>query len=132
MKVEIEQVDGRRMVVRSRGVELIVDDTTEAGGPGDGFRPTELLMGALGTCMIGTMINFARNQSISVSNISMTLEDTEAEHPERIGTIRAVMRLETDATERRRASLERVAAACKITSTLESGSEIGFAFEVME
>ena len=132
MKVEVEQVAGRRMVVRARGVELIVDDTLAAGGPGDGFRPTELLMGALGTCMIGTMINFARNQDISVSNISMTLEDESAEHPERIGDIRAVMRLETDATDRRRAGLERVAAACKITNTLESGSEIGFAFEVME
>lgn len=132
MKVEIEQVAGRRMAVRARGVELIVDDTTEAGGPGDGFRPTELLMGALGTCMIGTMINFARNQSISVSNISMTLEDTEAAHPERIGTIRAVMKLETDATDRRRASLERVAGSCKIHNTLESGPEISFEFEVME
>ncbi|HKZ28330.1 MAG TPA: OsmC family protein [Acidimicrobiia bacterium] len=132
MKVEVEQVAGRRMVVRARGVELIVDDTLAAGGPGDGFRPTELLMGALGTCMIGTMINFARNQDISVSNISMTLEDESAEHPERIGDIRAVMRLETDATDRRRAGLERVAAACKIHNTLEHGPEIGFGFEVIE
>jgi putative redox protein len=132
VKVEIEQVAGRRMVVRARGVELIVDDTVEAGGPGDGFRPTELLMGALGTCMIGTMINFARNQGVSVSNISMMLEDVEAEHPERIGEIRAVMKLETDATDRRRASLERVAGACKIHNTLESEPEINFEFEVME
>ncbi len=132
MKVNIEQVEGRRMIVRARGVELIVDDTIESGGPGDGFRPSELLMGGLGTCMIGTMITFARNQGISVSGISMTLEDETVEHPERIGVINAVMRLETDADDRRRATLERVAGACKIHNTLEHSPEIRFVFEVRE
>ncbi len=132
MKVNIEQVEGRRMIVRARGVELIVDDTIESGGPGDGFRPSELLMGGLGACMIGTMITFARNQGISVSGISMTLEDETVEHPERIGVINAVMRLETDADNRRRATLERVAGACKIHNTLEQSPEIRFVFEVRE
>ena len=106
-----------------------MDDTAENGGPGDGFRPTALLMGGLGACMIGTMINFANNQGISVSNISMTLEDEPAQHPDRIGIINAVMHLETDADDRRRASLERVAGACKIHNTLEQGPEIRFVFQ---
>jgi putative redox protein len=132
VNVEVEQVAGRRIAIRARGVELIVDDTIEAGGPGDGFRPSELLMGALGACMIGTMITFARRQDISVSNISMTLEDETIGRPERIGAIRASMRLETDATERRRGSLERVAGACKIHNTLGHKPEITFDFEVIE
>ena len=129
MKVEIEQVEGRRMRIRARGVELIVDDTVEAGGPGDGFRPSELLMGALGSCMIGTMITFARNQGIAVSDISMTLEDEAFDHPDRIGTIRIGMSLETDADDRRIKTLERVAGACKIHNTLERPPEIVFEFE---
>ena len=47
MHIEMEQIEGRRFRIKARGLELIVDDTIEAGGPGDGFRPSELLMGAL-------------------------------------------------------------------------------------
>lgn len=128
MKVAIEQVEGRRMAIRARGLEVIVDDTVEAGGPGDGFRPSELLMGALGTCMIGTMITFARNQGIGVSNVSMQLDDESLQHPERIGTIRISMDLDTDADDRRVNTLERVAGACKIHNTLERSPEIVFDF----
>ncbi len=129
MNVEIEQIDGRRMRIKARGNEIIVDDTIEAGGPGDGFRPSELLLGALGTCMIGTMITFARNQEITVSDISMTMEDEALGHPDRIGTIRIAMKLDTDAENRRVKTLERVAGACKIHNTLERSPEIVFEFE---
>lgn len=128
MRVDIEQIEGRRMAIRARGLEIIVDDTVEAGGPGDGWRPSELLMGALGTCMIGTMITFARNQGISVTDISMDVEDEALDHPDRIGTIRIAMRLDTDADDRRIKTLERVAGACKIHNTLERSPEIVFDF----
>jgi uncharacterized OsmC-like protein len=128
VKVEVTQVEGRRMAIRARGLELIVDDTLEAGGPGDGWRPSELLMGALGTCMIGTMINFATNQGISVSDITMEVEEETVEHPERLGTIRIAMHLDTDADDRRIRTLERVAGACKIHNTLERSPEIVFDF----
>jgi len=132
MQVDIEQIEGRRMAIRARGLELIVDDTVEAGGPGDGFRPSELLMGALGTCMIGTMITFARNQNITVSDISMHVEDEALEHPERIGTIRLIMDLKTDADDRRVKTLERVAGACKIHNTLERSPVIEFEFRAKQ
>ena len=128
MKVDVVQVEGRRMAIRARGLELIVDDTLEAGGPGDGWRPSELLMGALGTCMIGTMINFATNQGISVSDITMEVEEETVEHPERLGKIRIAMHLDTDADDRRIRTLERVAGACKIHNTLERSPEITFDF----
>lgn len=131
MQVEVEQLEWRRMAIRARGLELVVDDTVEAGGPGDGWRPSELLLGALGTCMIGTMLTFARNQGIEVRDVSMHLEDEAAEHPERIGSISIRMSLGADATDRQKRSLERVAAACKIHNTLERppGIEFDVAFE---
>ena len=132
MQVEIEQIEWRRMAIRARGNELIVDDTIEAGGPGDGWRPSELLLGALGTCMIGTMLTFARNQGIEVRDVSMHLEDAPLEHPERIGSIEIRMELGTDATERQRATMERVAARCKIHNTLERPPAVSFELVVAE
>lgn len=130
MQVQVEQIDGRRMAVRARGNEVIVDDTEEAGGPGDGFRPTELLLGALGTCMIGTLIDFARGQEISVDEIVMDLEDEAAERPARVDRIRATLTLSTDADERRRATLRRVASACKIHNTLGGSPAVEFDLRV--
>jgi uncharacterized OsmC-like protein len=130
MRVEIEQIDGRRFKIRARGMEAIVDDTAEAGGPDDGFRPTELLMGALGSCMAGTMLNFARNQGISVGGITLSIEEEAAERPQRIGRISVSMRVRASCTENQVASRVRVAAACKIHNTLERGSEIALDFAV--
>lgn len=129
MKVTVERVAGRRFSVNARGVETIVDDTVEQGGPGDGFRPTELVMGALGACMMGTMINFARNQGITIGEVTVDLEDEVAEHPERMGVITIRMVVETDATERQLASLQRVASACKVHNTLERSPEIKLDFQ---
>ncbi len=130
MQVEVHQIEGRRLTIQARGVETIVDDTVADGGPGDGFRPTELLLGGLGACMIGTMLTFARNQNIMIHGVSMTLEDEASEHPERIGRIRIAMTVRADATDRQVAALERVAQACKIHNTLERPPRFEFDFHV--
>lgn len=130
MHVELEQVEGRRFRIRARGVELIVDDTIEAGGPGDGFRPSELLMGALSACMAGTMLNFANNQGIEVSSISMSVDDEAATNPSRMANMAISMRVAAEASERQIASLERVAAACKIHNTLERSPGMDLDFTV--
>lgn len=129
MKVEVEQVSGRRFVIRARGNQIVVDDTLEAGGPGDGFRPTELLLGALAACMMGTMVSFAAGQQISVEEVRMVLDCDTAERPDRISCIRASMNLRTDADPRRQETLRRVASACKIHNTLAAEPTIEFAFQ---
>lgn len=129
MYVELERIEGRRFAIKARGLEVIVDDTVEAGGPGDGFRPTELLLGALAACMAGTMTNFANGQEIPVGDISMTLSDEVAKAPTRVGRIEIVMSVEADASERQLESLERVAAACKIHNTLGNAPEISLRFQ---
>lgn len=130
MHVELERIEGRRFAIRARGLEVIVDDTIEAGGPGDGFRPTELLLGALAACMAGTMTNFANGREIQLGGISMTLSDEVAKAPTRIGRIEVVMSVEAEASQREAESLERVAGACKIHNTLGNAPEIDLRFEV--
>lgn len=130
MQVRVEQIEGRRLMIEARGNRVIVDDTLETGGPGDGFRPTELLMGALGACMIGTMINFARGQDIAVGDITMELEDEAADKPARIDRIRATMSLRTDAEDRRQDSLRRAAGGCRIHNTLGTSPTVEFDFRV--
>jgi uncharacterized OsmC-like protein len=130
VEIELEQIEGRRFVIRARGNEVIVDDTVEAGGPGDGFRPTELLLGALSACMAGTMANFANDQGVVIDGITVSVSDQVEKAPTRIGGITVSMIVRADTDERQAASLERVASACKIHNTLKRPPRIDVEFEV--
>ncbi len=129
MKVEVERLDGKHLEVRARGLAVDIDELEEAGGSGQGFRPTELLLGALGACMAGTMLTFAANESIPVDEVVVRLEDEVAPRPKRIDRIRVEMTVGGDLSERQAASLRRVASACKIHNTLTAGVSVEVAFE---
>ena len=129
MQVRVERISGRRLEIAARGVTTVVDRLAEDGGPGDGFRSGELLLGALGSCMLGTMLTFAENQKIDVGNVSVELRPVVEEHPERIARIDIAMRIEGDVTDRELQSLKRVAERCKITNTLHAGAETRLTLE---
>lgn len=123
MEVHVDRVRGARFEVRARDVSVVVDRLEEQGGPGDGFRPVELFLGALGACMLGTMLTFAENQQIPVGDVSLVLKPVIEEHPERIASVEMTMRVDGDMSERQLQSLQRVAQACKIHNTLHRGAE---------
>lgn len=126
MQVTVNRVAGRRLQVSARGLDLVVDRLPEEGGPGDGFRPTELLLGALGACMAGTLLTFCENQSIDVDGLTVELTDTPLEAPKRIGHIKVRMTVTGDIDDRTLQTLRRVSARCKIHNTLAAGPEIEF------
>lgn len=121
MRVRVEHVHDGRFAVSGEDAGTVVDRLARDGGPGDGMRPVELLLGSLGACMLGTMLTFARNQQVPVEDVAVELTPTIAEHPERIERIDVAMQLTGDLTDRQMRSLERVAARCKIHNTLHAG-----------
>ena len=120
MRVEVRQIDGRRMEIDARGVTAVIDDLVEDGGPGDGFRPTELLVGALGACTMGTVLTFAKNTGLDVTGVAMTLEAEKVAAPSRIGSISMVLEVSGDLDEDDLERLWRVAAACTVHNTLKN------------
>lgn len=126
MRVQINRVSGKRLLVQTADTSIVVDALAENGGPGDGVRSTELFLAGLGACMAGTMLDFAATQGIPVTDVQVVLEDTEAGPPKRIGTITVTMIISGEITERQFASLERVAAKCRIGNTLAESPEVSF------
>lgn len=129
MRVELKQEAGKRLVAEGADGRLAIDNLSTDGGPGDGWRPTELLLAGLGGCMMGTMLNFAVNQAIPVTGVSMTLTDEVADSPKRVSDITITMTVEGDLDERQLASLERVAAKCKVGNTLADSPAVHFRLE---
>lgn len=127
MRVEVIRLHGSRFEVRAREVSTVVDRPET----GDGFRPVELLLGSLGSCMLGTMLTFAENQGIPVDDVTVALTPVIAEHPERVAQIEMVMRIHGDFSERQLLSLRRVAERCKIHNTLHGSVETTLSVEVV-
>ena len=118
MNVEIARMDDQHLVVAARDVTVDVHRAATDGEPSDGFRATELLLGGLGACMLGTAIGFARNQEMPLEDLRVGLEADSAKHPERFSAIRVTMTVTGPLTDRQLESLARVAARCKVHNTL--------------
>lgn len=126
MRVELERIEGKRLTIAGADTSLVIDDLSADGGPGDGWRPTELVLAALGGCMMGTMLSFATDQDIPVADVRMVLEDEVTGPPKRIGTITMTMLVGGDLTDRQIESLTRVASKCKIGNTLADSPNLTF------
>ena len=109
---------------RARDVTLRVGRRAEAG-----LQSVELLLAALGSCMLGTMLVFAENVGVSLDGVRIELTPTLVDGPERVGRIDMRLLIEGDVEPRRLASLRRVAEHCKVHSTLEHLPELRLTVE---
>ena len=120
----VERVEGGALEARSRDVTLRVGRASE-----DTFRSVELLLAALGSCMLGTMLVFAENTGVPVEGVRLELTPTLADGPERVSRIDMSLRITGDVEPRRLASLRRVAEHCKVHATLAHGPELMLSVE---
>jgi uncharacterized OsmC-like protein len=117
--VVVERAPDGALEARARDVTLRI------GRHADGaLRSVELLLAALGSCMLGTMLVFAENVGVTVDGVRLELRPILAAGPERVQRIEMHLHIDGDVDPRRRASLRRVAEHCKVHATLEHGPEL--------
>lgn len=115
----VERVEGGALEARARGVTLPVGRARE-----DAFRSVELLLAALGSCMLGTLLTYAATAGLALDAVAVELVPTLAGSPERVSRIDATLRLDGDLPERRRAALLRAALQCKVHATLAHSPDL--------
>lgn len=98
-------------------------------GSDPGFRPGELLLSSLGTCIAGMMAVYARSNRYKLDGISVLLDDIMADNPPRIGGIAVRVSITGDLTSEQRDKLQKIAARCKVSDTLKHPMDITVAFE---
>jgi uncharacterized OsmC-like protein len=119
--VQVRQVAGLELEGVGAVRKLAIDLAPGRGGRGAGFEPGELLLLALGGCMIHNMKIFADRNDIALTGVAAEVAAEDAETaPKRLGTIRIRFRLEGALTSEDEARLLRVASHCKIHNTLTS------------
>ncbi|MEK6709191.1 MAG: OsmC family protein [Nitrospinota bacterium] len=118
LKVQVEWQGAKRIQVSARGNKLVVDQVYADGREGMGFRPTELLLAALGSCTLGTLLEFCKNMGIPLESCTVEVEGKREKAPERIGEVRVVLALAGEVPEERIETLRRVAKGCRVHYTL--------------
>jgi len=132
LQVKVQWLEGKRLEVSARGNRIIVDQIYADGRENLGFRPTELLLGALGACTMGTVLTFCNNMKIPLESFEIGLEGERAMAPERVSEIHVSLNLGGDISDERLDTLKRVAGGCRIHYTITHSPKIGMTLTVGE
>ncbi|MFN4146274.1 MAG: OsmC family protein [Runella sp.] len=114
------------------GTVILTDAPTDNNGKGEAFSPTDLVAGALGSCMMTIMGIVARRDGIDLKGSSMEITKImSAEPPRRIAKIAVKLNMITEAelTETDKTKLVRAAHTCPVALSLHPDIEQEIVFE---
>jgi putative redox protein len=76
MKIRLERRQGDYgfEVTDEHGHTLNTDSSHESGGTGSGFRPMQLVLGALGSCSAIDMVSILKKQKATITSFSILVE----------------------------------------------------------
>ena len=120
-----------RALLSARGNHAAIDSTPPLGGPNEALNPIDLLLGALATCGAFLFETTARNEGITLDDVSVTVEgDFDARgikdidiNP-RIQQYRAVVRSTGPTDAEKQQLAEAFKKNCPIFTTLAAGAPI--------
>jgi uncharacterized OsmC-like protein len=112
------------------GTLIETDAPSDNQGKGERFSPTDLVVVALGTCMVTTMAIKARTMGIEMDGTKLDVTKIMASDPRRISKIivHVFFPAGLTADEKQRELLERTARTCPVERTLHPDVELDMQF----
>lgn len=127
MTVEIKgEYEGDLRVKLTHGPStstLETDAPKDNQGKGEKFSPTDLLVSALGACMLTIMGIVAKRDGIKLEGASFRAEKHMIENPRRIGKIVLEIYMPKGLTEDQKKKLEKFAHTCPVHQSLHPDIE---------
>ena len=100
------------------GSEIISDAPLDNNGKGEAFSPTDTVANALASCMLTVMGIKARDMGVELKGSVAEVTKTMQSEPRKISGIKVVFTMKSDADEKSRNILERVALTCPVHQSL--------------
>jgi len=128
-KVIVRSDETLRTSIRARQHTVYADEPAQDGGIDSAPTPMELMLGALGACMVITLQLYARRKNWPLEGVDIALEQqrfTGKEHPKYQGEaqfvheIRDQMVFRGPLTEEQRARLLEIAGRCPVHRLIEN------------
>ncbi|MED5017269.1 OsmC family protein [Paenibacillus chibensis] len=76
MKVFVERVSNFLQLAHAQKRTVTIDQSAERGGSDLGFRPTELWLTGLCSCSMMTLLRYAEQNGVPLTDVSITAEDS--------------------------------------------------------
>jgi len=108
---------------------LITDEPEAVGGDGSAPAPHELLPAALASCVSTTLVMYARTKEWELGEVSV---DVDYDHHSTPRTFEIAVHLTGDLTDEQLERLEKIAAACPVRRSIETGIEFNERIERIE
>lgn len=124
MGLKLEVAENSQIAVEHEEGDLLVN---AIGASGQGPRPTDYFLAGLGSCMLGTLMDFADNQGIDARGTRLAIASTTATRPIRLGSIEVTLQFPSTLTSVQVGQLTRAASRCKIHNTLTTAPEVNIA-----
>lgn len=111
----------RQEIVIDGTHRLITDQPEEHGGEGGGPSPHELFPAALAACVTVTLVQYGRTKGWDLGEVTVDVAYDNHSTPRRIET---VIRLGGALTDEQLERLRKVARACPLRRSIETGFEL--------
>ncbi len=113
------------------GTVIETDAPTDNQGKGERFSPTDLVVVALGTCMVTTMAIKARTMDIQLDGTTVEVTKVMASNPRRISKIivRIVFPKELLLDDEQQKILENTAHTCPVARSLHPNIDLDMRFD---
>lgn len=127
-------LDGFRTEIEARSHGLVADEPAALGGTDRGPTPYELLLGALGSCMVMTLRMYADRKGWPLEGVEVRLRTSRSHEADcvqcdekdvGITTIERELELFGALTDEQRERLLEIADRCPVKQTLERGVVVG-------
>jgi uncharacterized OsmC-like protein len=125
--VHVREHEGKAQIAARQAV-LLSGRGPDGDELPDTFKAGELILGALGTCTVGTVRAYAKQHGITgLTDVQVDVRGHEADLPSRIVRAEVILTLQGSLSADDRVRLRQAAATCKIGHTLKKGIEIQIA-----
>lgn len=100
------------------GAEILSDAPKDNHGKGEAFSPTDTVANALASCMFSIMGIKAREMGVNLEGSTADVTKIMQPSPRKIAKIEVVFQMKSDADEKQREILQRVAKTCPVHLSL--------------
>jgi len=128
--ITVEQQDAQQFTVSVRHHCVTLDMSEQDGGQDSGLSPTELLVGALGSCLGMTVARYCQTIDCPAGDIELYLTYQLADKPKRIENIVIDLELPEGFPPDRLRAVRKVVNSCPVHSTLTIPPKIDLEIEL--
>lgn len=102
------------------GTEILTDAPTDNHGKGEAFSPTDLLVTALGSCMMTIMAIKSKDLNVDLKNATVEVTKIMQAEPRKIARIAIIMNMNITVDQKTKIILERTAMNCPVLLSLNT------------